>query len=70
LIDLRDVIIYLDQAVSPQKQAFLKLHEVGHKVLPWQRATYLFLDDQKTLSPDVKTLFERQANCFAAEVLF
>lgn len=70
LIDLHDSIIYLDQTVSPQKQTFLKLHEVGHKVLPWQRDTYLFLDDEKTLSPDVQRLFEREANRFAAEVLF
>lgn len=70
LIDLRDSTIYIDQAVSAQKQAFLKLHEVGHKVLPWQRDTYLFLDDEKTLHPEVNRLYERQANLFAAEMLF
>ena len=70
LIDLHDNIIYLDQTISSQKQTFLKLHEVGHKILPWQRDTYLFLDDEKTLSPDVRRLFEREANRFAAEVLF
>lgn len=70
LIDLQDNMIYLDREASPQKQTFLKLHEVGHKMLPWQRATYLYLDDEKTLSPDVEALYERQANRFAAEVLF
>lgn len=70
LIDLIDNIIYLDHTVSSQKQGFLKLHEVGHKKLPWQRATFLFSDDAGTLTPDVKALFEREANRFAAEVLF
>lgn len=70
LIDLRDSVIYLDRGVTENKQTFLKLHEVGHKVLPWQRATYLFLDDEKTLSPEVAALYESEANRFAAEVLF
>lgn len=70
LIDLIDNIIYLDRAVSSQKQDFLKLHEVGHKMLPWQRATYMFPDHKATLAPDIKALFEREANRFAAEALF
>lgn len=70
LIDLHDDTIYIDKTVSAQKQSFLKLHEVGHKMLPWQRHTYLFLDDDKTLRPEVKRLYERQANLFAADVLF
>ena len=70
LIDLRDSVIYLDRGVTEQKQAFLKLHEVGHKALPWQRATYMFLDDDRTLSPKVAALYEREANRFAADALF
>lgn len=70
LIDLIDNIIYLDRAVSSQKQEFLKLHEVGHKMLPWQRATFMFADYKSTLAPDIKALFEQEANRFAAEVLF
>jgi hypothetical protein len=69
-IDLIDNIIYLDRSVSSQKQGFLKLHEVGHKMLPWQRATFLLPDDKATLAPDIKALFEREANRFAAEALF
>ena len=70
LIDLIDNIIYLDRTVSPQKQEFIKLHEVGHKMLPWQHATFMFTDYKSTLTPDVKALFEQEANRFAAEVLF
>lgn len=70
LIDLRDNVIYLDSLKAPKQRAFVKLHEVGHKLLPWQRDAYLYLDDNSTLDPDVKELFEREANHFASEVLF
>ena len=70
MVDLRENIIYLDTTVLPQKRTFVKLHETGHKVLPWQRQAYLYLDDETTLAPDVREQFEREANCFAADVLF
>ncbi len=70
LVDLRENVIYLDTTVLPQKRAFLKLHETGHKVLPWQRDAYLYLDDETTLDIDVRQLFESEANRFAADVLF
>lgn len=70
LVDLKENVIYLNTDVSAQKQAFITLHECGHKVLPWQRDTYLYIDNDTTLSPDINTLFEREANYFAAEVMF
>lgn len=70
IVDLRDDTIYLAPDVLPHKQSFLKLHEVGHKVLPWHRHLYLYLDDEKTLSPEVKGRCEMEANRFAADVLF
>lgn len=57
LFDPTDNVVYLDRAVSPQKQKFLKLHEAGHKMLPWQLGTYMFLDNEATLAPDVKKLY-------------
>jgi len=70
LVDLRQRVIYLDTTVVPQRQGFVKLHEVGHETLPWQRQTYLYLDDDDTLDPEVKELYEREANFFAAEMMF
>lgn len=70
LVDLRENTIYLDLSALPSKQAFVKLHECGHKVLPWQREALLYIDDDNTLSPEVNEQFEREANHFAAEVLF
>lgn len=70
LVDLRENVVYLDLATLPTRQAFVKLHEAGHKLIPWQREAYLFVDDERTLSPEIDALFESQANQFAAEVLF
>lgn len=70
LVDLRENVMYVDPTKPRTKQGFVKLHECGHKVLPWQRDAYLYLDDETTLDPDVHALFERQANQFAAEVMF
>ena len=70
LVDLRENVIYLDTSVLPQKKVFVKLHESGHKVLPWQRKAMLYLDDESTLDPDVHEAFEREANRFASDVLF
>jgi len=70
MVDLRERVIYLDTTVNAAKQNFVTLHEIGHKVLPWQRSIMLHLDDDSTLSPDVKDLFEAEANRFASEVMF
>lgn len=70
MVDLRERVIYLDATVNTAKQNFVTLHEIGHKVLPWQRDIMLHLDDDSTLSSDVKDLFEAEANHFASEALF
>lgn len=70
LVDLREKVIYLRPDVLAVKKAFLKLHESGHGVLPWQRETYLFLDDERSLDADVSELFEHEASRFASDVLF
>lgn len=70
MVDLRERIIYLDTTVNEAKQNFVKLHEIGHKVLPWQREIMLHLDDDSTLSHDVKDVFEFEANRFASEAMF
>lgn len=70
MVDLRERVIYLDTTVNAAKQNFVTLHEIGHKVLPWQRDIMLHLDDDATLSPDAKELFEAEANRFASEIMF
>jgi hypothetical protein len=61
----------IDRAVKAVKQVFLKLHETGHAVLPWQRNLYSAIEDgEQELDPDIADLFDREANVFATEVLF
>ncbi len=64
-------IVYLDKTIHIAKRTFLKLHETGHAVLPWQRKIFVVTEDcEKTLAPDIAEQFEREANAFAADVLF
>jgi len=71
VLDVGAKAMHLDRTVHIAKLPFLKLHELGHGLLPWQRDMYaLTADCEKTLDPEVSDLFERQSNAFASEVLF
>ena len=71
VLDRREKIIYLDLSTHPLKQKFVKLHEVGHKVLPWQEKVFEVLeDDESTLDTSSKEVFEAEANFFASATLF
>ncbi len=71
VLDAKARLVYIDKAVNVVKQTFLKLHETGHAVLPWQRDLYAVIEDcEKTLAPEVSEQFDREANQFASEVLF
>jgi hypothetical protein len=70
LMDRRQKKIYLDQSLPPARKAFVELHEIGHGVLPWQAINAGYSDDEKSISPDVSELFEREANYFASATLF
>jgi hypothetical protein len=64
-------VIYLDKTLHIAKRTFLKLHETGHAVLPWQRDIFVVTEDcEKTLAPEIAEEFEREASAFAADVLF
>lgn len=69
--DSNESIIHIDDSVAESKQNFLKLHEAGHHELPAHRKMFrIFQDCDKTLSPDIADLFEREANNFARFLLF
>ena len=70
LLDRQSCEIHLDPSIEvPGRQAFNRLHEVTHHVLPWQRAL-VYADDDLALSRGTKVLFEREANAGAADLLF
>lgn len=70
VFDPKARVAFIDPDTPKEKLPFLKLHEGGHAVLPWQSVFGLFEDCRKTLDQDVKAQFEREANVFASEVLF
>lgn len=71
LLVRKEKTIVLDLSQLPQRINFVKLHEVGHDVLPWQQSLYDALgDDDDTLNPYVKDEFEAEANFFASTTLF
>ncbi|MGY4265066.1 ImmA/IrrE family metallo-endopeptidase [Bradyrhizobium sp. USDA 4519] len=70
VFDPKARVAFIDPETPKNKLPFLKLHEGGHAVLPWQSIFGIFEDCRKTLDPDVKAQFEREANVFASEVLF
>lgn len=70
LLDRSEKTIYLDLSMLSQRQSFVKLHETGHGVLPWQKATMHCIDDDDTLAPEVREAFEDEANYFASTTLF
>jgi hypothetical protein len=69
-VDIREKVINLDLSRPINAQRFVQLHETGHSVLPWQRKTFEYYDDDDTLNPDVKIAFEAEANFFASGTLF
>lgn len=69
-LDRRERVVHVTDLVAHDvKRRFVKLHEVTHDLLPHQQQL-LYADDQETLSPTTRALFEREANQGAAELLF
>lgn len=71
LFDARARLIFIDRSLHIVKQTFVRLHETGHAILPWQRDLYAVVEDcEKSIDPALADLFDREANVFASEVLF
>lgn len=70
MIDLRQKVIYLDESQKTSRKNFVKLHEVGHGVIPWQRDLLGCQDDETTIVPEVEEIYEREASFFASSSLF
>lgn len=70
ILDRKEREVHLDPLIAQKgKEAFHKLHEVCHDIYPWQ-SDLAYADDDMSFAPGIKTLFERQANQGAAELLF
>jgi hypothetical protein len=69
IADLRERVVYVPTTTTVPRILFAKGHELGHEVIPWHRLP-LYQDDERTLRPDVRAVFEREANYFSSEVIF
>lgn len=71
VLDVAGRAMHIDRLVPAAKTGFLKVHELAHGLLTWQRDLYAVTADcEKTISPDIAEEFDREANAFASEVLF
>jgi transcriptional regulator with XRE-family HTH domain len=69
LVDFRSNEVWVKPELAEVRQRFVRAHEIGHAILPWQRETFAYLDDNSTLRPNVAALFEREANQVAIDLL-
>jgi len=71
LFDAKARLVFIDRSLHIVKQTFIRLHETGHAVLPWQRDLYAIVEDcEHSIDPELADQFDREANVFASEVLF
>lgn len=66
---IKERTVYVDANQPLPRRRFTTAHELGHDALPWHEAAY-FADDRHTLSATTRQELEREANLFAAELLF
>jgi hypothetical protein len=66
---IKERTVYVDASLPMPRRRFTTAHELGHDALPWHEAAY-FADDRHTLSPATRHELEREANLYAAELLF
>lgn len=72
VFDRSEKTIYIDLSLDSNvgKKNFVKLHEVGHGIIPWQTEYMLCLDNENTVSQEIDEQFEAEANYFASKTLF
>jgi transcriptional regulator with XRE-family HTH domain len=68
-VHFRSREIWVAPTMHELRKRFVTAHEIGHDVLPWQRDTIAYLDDEERLRPDIRIDFEREANQAAIELL-
>jgi hypothetical protein len=69
VLHLAERVVATHSGLGEKRTRFSVFHEIGHCVLP-EHVSKLFLDTDQTLSWWTKTRLEREANQFAADILF
>jgi Zn-dependent peptidase ImmA (M78 family) len=70
IADLRNRVVYIPRDTTLARERFAKAHELGHQEMPWQQFDPGYFDDDFSLRHDAREIFDREANFFAAEVIF
>ncbi|MDQ6613303.1 MAG: ImmA/IrrE family metallo-endopeptidase [Actinomycetota bacterium] len=65
----RSETVFIDGSQPEGRQRFIKAHELGHRILPWQRDAF-YLDNDARLFRHAEEQFEAEANLAAAFLLF
>jgi hypothetical protein len=69
MLDRTERLVHLRSEGLEVQNRFNACHEVGHDLCPWHSELY-YVDSREQLSPNVRTLFEREANYAAAGLIF
>jgi Zn-dependent peptidase ImmA (M78 family) len=69
MLDRTERIVHLRSDGLEVQNRFSTCHEVGHDLCPWHSELY-YVDSREQLSPNVRSLFEREANYAAAGLIF
>ena len=70
IADLRTRAVYIPPDRNTGRKLFVKAHELGHQVIPWHNVDPAYLDDNESVGPSAKGIFEQEANFFGAETIF
>ena len=70
IADIREKATYVPKDPNTGRERFAKAHELGHQVIPWHEIDPAYLDDDESLGPSAKGIFEQEANFFGAETIF
>jgi hypothetical protein len=65
----RSETIVIDGDQPTGRRRFTEAHEIGHRILPWQRAAY-YLDDSVQLFRETQEQFEDEASVAGAYLIF
>jgi hypothetical protein len=69
LLSFADRVVATDESLDEKRARFSVLHEIGHYVLPHHEHT-LYVCDETGLSYATRLVMEKEANEFAADLLF
>ena len=54
IADLRERVNYIPEQNNISRKSFARVHDLGHQVIPWHNINPAYLEDDKTLSPDIE----------------